>query len=213
MCTIKTGRRRSRFRRLATWASAAQSWTTGSGLPATSWAGVAVRREGRALADQRYVSELISLADPAGNRLEAFHGGHVADTPFVPTRDMSGFRTGPMGMGMGHVLLMVPDVDTAFALYRDVPGNDIAQIEERRVAARLGRHANDPAAQDGGGAERRVAFAAAGEAREVVPGHAETLDAGLAGAPDIHGAEGFDEVEDLEIGEGFRHVAGGCARA
>ena len=33
-------------------------------------AGVAVRREPAALADQRYVSGLISFADPAGNRVE-----------------------------------------------------------------------------------------------------------------------------------------------
>jgi 2,3-dihydroxybiphenyl 1,2-dioxygenase len=83
-------------------------------------AGVTVKREGAALADQRHVTGLISFADPAGNRLEAFHGGHVADKPFTPTRDISGFRTGPMGMG--HVLLMVPDVDAAFTFYRDLLG-------------------------------------------------------------------------------------------
>src|SRR5215467_14815323 len=37
-------------------------------------AGIAVRREPAALADQRFVSGLISFSDPAGNRLEAFHG-------------------------------------------------------------------------------------------------------------------------------------------
>ena len=45
-------------------------------------AGVAVRQEPAALADQRFVSGLISFLDPAGNRLEAFHGAAVADTPF-----------------------------------------------------------------------------------------------------------------------------------
>jgi hypothetical protein len=34
---------------------------------------VAVKREPAALAEQRCVSGLISFADPAGNRLEAFH--------------------------------------------------------------------------------------------------------------------------------------------
>ena len=47
-------------------------------------AGVAVRREPAALADQRFVSGLISFADPSGNRLEAFHGAQVADEPFRP---------------------------------------------------------------------------------------------------------------------------------
>ena len=35
---------------------------------------MAVKREPKALADQRFVSGLISFADPSGNRLEAFHG-------------------------------------------------------------------------------------------------------------------------------------------
>ena len=62
-------------------------------------AGVAVRQEGAALADQRCVRELISFADPAGNRLEAFYGAAIADEPFKPGRAISGFRTGPLGMG------------------------------------------------------------------------------------------------------------------
>ena len=47
-------------------------------------AGVAVKREPGALADQRFVSGLISFADPSGNRLEAFHGAQVADETFRP---------------------------------------------------------------------------------------------------------------------------------
>src|ERR1700722_5211207 len=62
-------------------------------------AGVAVTREPAALADQRFVSGLISFADPSGNRLEAFHGPQVADEAFRPGRSISGFRTGPLGMG------------------------------------------------------------------------------------------------------------------
>ena len=45
-------------------------------------AGVAVTQEPQSLADQRFVRELISFADPAGNRLEAFHGAAVADEAF-----------------------------------------------------------------------------------------------------------------------------------
>src|SRR5262245_33348674 len=51
-------------------------------------AGVAVKRGSTALADQRCVAELISFADPAGNRLEAFHGAQVADTIFKPGRNI-----------------------------------------------------------------------------------------------------------------------------
>jgi len=72
-------------------------------------AGVAVRREPAALAGQRCVTGLISFADPAGNRLEAFHGAQLADTPFRPGRTLSGFKTG--AQGMGHAVLMVPRIE------------------------------------------------------------------------------------------------------
>src|ERR1051325_545411 len=57
-------------------------------------AGVAVAAEPQTLADARRVRALISFHDPAGNRLEAFHGAEVDDTPFSPGRSISGFRTG-----------------------------------------------------------------------------------------------------------------------
>ena len=81
-------------------------------------AGVAVHREPAALAQQRAVAELISFADPSGNRLEAFHGAQVADMPFQPGRMISGFRTGPLGMG--HTLIAVRDIGAALAFYRDL---------------------------------------------------------------------------------------------
>ena len=83
-------------------------------------AGVAVRREPAVRADQRFVSGLISFADPAGNRLEAFHGAEIASEPFRPGREISGFRTGPLGMG--HVLMAVPKIAEALAFYRDLLG-------------------------------------------------------------------------------------------
>jgi 2,3-dihydroxybiphenyl 1,2-dioxygenase len=83
-------------------------------------AGVAVRREPTMLSDQRFVSGLISFSDPSGNRLEAFYGSEVADTPFRPGRMISGFRTGPLGMG--HVLMFVQDISAALAFYRDLLG-------------------------------------------------------------------------------------------
>ncbi|HTB02106.1 MAG TPA: VOC family protein [Bradyrhizobium sp.] len=89
-------------------------------------AGVAVKREPANLADQRCVAGLISFADPAGNRLEAFHGAQIADAPFKPSRDISGFRTGPQGMG--HTLLTVPDIDAALAFYKDLLGFRISDF-------------------------------------------------------------------------------------
>lgn len=82
--------------------------------------GVAVRREPGALADQHCVRGLISFADPAGNRLEAFHGAAVADEPFRPGRAISGFRTGPLGMG--HAVLTVAGIDDLLGFYRDILG-------------------------------------------------------------------------------------------
>lgn len=83
-------------------------------------AGVPVKREPAALADQRCVAGLISFADPAGNRLEAFYGAMVADTPFKPARDTGGFRTG--AQGMGHTLHAVQDIEAAREFYCDLLG-------------------------------------------------------------------------------------------
>jgi 2,3-dihydroxybiphenyl 1,2-dioxygenase len=96
-------------------------------------AGVAVRREPAALADQRFVREIISFNDPAGNRLEAFHGAEIADEPFRPGRSISGFRTGPQGMG--HTLLLVPDAEAALAFYRDLLGFRISDFIRSPVTA------------------------------------------------------------------------------
>jgi 2,3-dihydroxybiphenyl 1,2-dioxygenase len=83
-------------------------------------AGVKVARGSRALAEERRVKDLIVFADPLGNRLEAFHGGEVATEPFRPGRTISGFRTGPLGMG--HAVLTVARLDDAMPFYRDVLG-------------------------------------------------------------------------------------------
>ena len=87
-------------------------------------AGVAVRREPVSLADQRFVRDLISFRDPAGNRLEAFYGPSLAATPFAPGRSISGFRTG--AEGMGHVVLVVADFEAALAFYQDLLGFQIS---------------------------------------------------------------------------------------
>ena len=81
---------------------------------------VQVERPGRAVADARRVKDLIRFHDPAGNTLEAFHGAEIAATPFRPGRAISGFRTGPLGMG--HVVLHVERVDEMRPFYQDVLG-------------------------------------------------------------------------------------------
>ena len=83
-------------------------------------AGVAVARGSRSLAGERRVRDLIVFNDPIGNRLEAFHGAEVSAEPFRPGRNISGFRTGPLGMG--HAVLTVEGVDDVLPFYRDVLG-------------------------------------------------------------------------------------------
>jgi 2,3-dihydroxybiphenyl 1,2-dioxygenase len=81
---------------------------------------VNVVAEPQTLADARRVGGLISFRDPAGNRLEAFYGAEIDDTPFSPGRSISGFRTGPLGLG--HAVLTVENIDVMMPFYVDVLG-------------------------------------------------------------------------------------------
>ena len=82
--------------------------------------GVVVKRADQALADERRVKDLIRFVDPLGNQMEAFWGAETTADTFVPGRSISGFRTGPLGMG--HAVLHVEDVDAVVPFYRDVLG-------------------------------------------------------------------------------------------
>lgn len=83
-------------------------------------AGHRVELGSRALADRRFVAALIVVHDPAGNRIELVWGPQTADRPFVPGRPIDGFKTGPVGMG--HVVLHVPDATALVPFYRDTLG-------------------------------------------------------------------------------------------
>ncbi len=78
---------------------------------------VAFARGSRALAEERRVKDLIVVHDPAGNRLEIFHGPEIASDPFQPGRSISGFRTGPLGMG--HAVMTVERIDDVIPFYQD----------------------------------------------------------------------------------------------
>jgi catechol 2,3-dioxygenase-like lactoylglutathione lyase family enzyme len=106
--------------------------------------GVAVARGARALAEERKVRDLVVFSDPIGNRLEVFHGPEVASEAssrlpigslnttrsrtlrssaseaFKPGRAISGFRTGPLGMG--HAVLTCERIDDVFTFYTEVLG-------------------------------------------------------------------------------------------
>ncbi|HUK34538.1 MAG TPA: VOC family protein [Vicinamibacterales bacterium] len=94
---------------------------------------VAVERMPRAVADERRVKDLIAFTDPAGNRLEAFHGSEIATEPFRPGRAISGFRTGPLGMG--HVVLNVDNIEQLRPFYTQTLGFHLSDFTLRPFKA------------------------------------------------------------------------------
>jgi 3,4-dihydroxy-9,10-secoandrosta-1,3,5(10)-triene-9,17-dione 4,5-dioxygenase len=82
-------------------------------------AGVKVASASEAEAGERLVSGLISFEDPGGTALEAFYGPVLDHVP-VQTPLVSAFVTG--NMGMGHVVISVPEMGPAMDFYRNVLG-------------------------------------------------------------------------------------------
>ena len=100
--------------------------------------GIKVAHAARALADERHVKDLIVLNDPQGNRLEIFHGAETTSEPFKPGRSISGFRTGPLGLG--HVVLNVDTADTIermTSFYRDTLGFRLTDYYSHPFIARF----------------------------------------------------------------------------
>ncbi|WP_417583473.1 VOC family protein [Pelagibacterium sp.] len=73
-----------------------------------------------ALCEQRAITEGVTFFDPAGNRLEVFYGATVADDDFAPSRAISGFVTGPLGLG--HIALYVENIEPAHEFYTKILG-------------------------------------------------------------------------------------------
>ncbi|MBV9562979.1 MAG: VOC family protein [Bradyrhizobium sp.] len=94
---------------------------------------VRVAAEPQTQADARRVRALISFTDPAGNRLEAFHGAEIDDTPFKPGRSISGFRTG--ALGLGHVVLTVEHIEAMLPFYVDLLGFRLSDYIEKPFRA------------------------------------------------------------------------------
>jgi 2,3-dihydroxybiphenyl 1,2-dioxygenase len=97
-----------------------------------------VARGARALADERHVKDLIVLNDPQGNRLEIFYGAETTTEPFKPGRSISGFRTGPLGLG--HVVLNVDTaqtIDRMTSFYRDALGFRLTDYYSQPFVARF----------------------------------------------------------------------------
>jgi 2,3-dihydroxybiphenyl 1,2-dioxygenase len=68
----------------------------------------------------RSVEGMVWCRDPAGNRIELYHGQAAGEGPLTLPRPHGGFRTGRMGMG--HMVLHAEDIDAMSAFYRDVLG-------------------------------------------------------------------------------------------
>ena len=95
--------------------------------------GVKVARGSRALADERFVKDVIVFNDPAGNRLEVMHGAETTTEPFKPGRAISGFRTGPLGMG--HAVLHCEKIDDVVPFYVDILGFKLSDYFTKPFAA------------------------------------------------------------------------------
>lgn len=74
---------------------------------------------GQQLADRR-VGALICFRDADGFPMEICCGPSVDDAPFRPARPISGFNCGPLGLG--HVVLVTKDRESAARFYQDVLG-------------------------------------------------------------------------------------------
>lgn len=69
---------------------------------------------------ERQVAAGITLLDPDGHRVEVVYGSAMADSAFTPSRPISGFRTG--GLGMGHAVLTSDNPEPMRTFYTEVLG-------------------------------------------------------------------------------------------
>ena len=83
-------------------------------------AGVEVTRETAEVAADRRVVEVVSFADPFGIRNEIAWGQLERPATFRPGRGHGGFVTGQGGLG--HAVLISPDLDASERFYVDVLG-------------------------------------------------------------------------------------------
>ena len=82
--------------------------------------------------DKRFVQELIHFNDPQGNRVELVHNPMKDTEPFKPSRPISGFKTG--ALGMGHVVLHVKDFNKVVPFYRDILGFKISDYSNTPIS-------------------------------------------------------------------------------
>ncbi|HZS32783.1 MAG TPA: VOC family protein [Methylomirabilota bacterium] len=93
--------------------------------------GVRVTAGTRDEADGRRVIDLVKCVDPNGVATEIFCGRPVNPQPFQPTRPMTGFKTGDMGLG--HILVYARNRDDTVRFYRDLLGFRVSDFTEVRT--------------------------------------------------------------------------------
>lgn len=76
--------------------------------------------------DERRVLDLIRFEDPSGIPTEVYYGPLLQQQPFYPSRPISGFRTG--NLGLGHVVVFQRDLEEGIRFYRDVLGLRISDF-------------------------------------------------------------------------------------
>lgn len=97
-------------------------------------AGVALHKAEPQEAAARCVAGFQWFVDPMGFRHELAWGQCVTPNSFMPGWPMSGFKTGDQGMG--HIVLLVPDLPSADRFYREVMGfqeSDCIRDGEKRL--------------------------------------------------------------------------------
>ncbi|MFI0353401.1 VOC family protein [Actinomadura sp. 9N407] len=83
--------------------------------------GIELHAGGAGELKERQVAELYWFTDPFGNRHEIVWGQHSTPNSFFPARPMRGrFVTGDLGLG--HIVLIVPDLERADAFYAETMG-------------------------------------------------------------------------------------------
>ena len=93
---------------------------------AVETSGISVTHGTSDLCERRYVSELVYFSDLDDNRIELFLNPTTVETPFQPGRSISGFKTGPYGMG--HAVLHCNNIEKQIAFYRDVLGFSVSDF-------------------------------------------------------------------------------------
>jgi len=82
--------------------------------------GIAVTDATREEVAERGVQAMIRLRDLDGAPLEIYYGPTIDDSPLKPSRPLSGFVCG--ALGLGHVVLVAKDRDASVRFYREVLG-------------------------------------------------------------------------------------------